>query len=501
MNIYARKSRWKLLLFLFATGIVVVTFWYTQSFLRKVTNQEKEKIEIWANAISRKAHLVNYTKSLFDNLQQQEKKSLDLYAKATRKVLEMDIESEDDLGFYLEYISSNDNIPVIITDKDYVITASQNLDPFFSQITKLTPELIDSFTTFPPLKVYYYQKEFNYIFYQNSKLFVQLRNSLDVLVKSFLDEVTGNSLSAPVIITDSTFSSVVAFSGQIDSNMLKNKSLLKTKLKIMESSNEPIIVDIPGYGKNYIFYQESSLITQLRYFPIMLMVVIGIFLVVSYVLFSISRKAEQNQVWAGLAKESAHQLGTPISSLIGWIEMLKLNPETINEAVEMEKDIERLKQVSERFSKVGSKAEATVLDVNMLIGNVVKYMKSRSSNKINYHFEPSQDIQHRANSLLLSWVIENIIKNSLDAMGPSGEINISTEKIKKAVIIDISDTGKGIAKTNFKRVFKPGFTTKTRGWGLGLSLAKRIIEDYHNGKIFVKTSTIGEGTTFRIVMK
>ncbi len=499
MNIYARKSRWKFLLFLFATGIVVITFWYTQNFLRKVTKQEKEKIEIWANAISRKAHLVNYTKTLFDNLQKQELKSLDLYAKATRKVVE--VENSEDLGFYLEIISSNDNIPVIVTDKDYIVTASQNLDPFFASAVKMTPSLIDSFTSFPPLKVYYYENEFNYIFYQNSKLYVQLRNTLDVLVKSFLDEVTGNSLSAPVIITDSSFNDIIAFSGQIDSTMLGNKKELEEKLKLMEASNEPIIVDIPGYGKNYIFYEESSLITQLRYFPIMIMVVIAIFLVVAYVLFSISRKAEQNQVWAGLAKESAHQLGTPISSLIGWIEMLKLNPETFNEAMEMEKDVERLKQVSERFSKVGSKAESTVLDVNLLVGNVVKYMKSRSSNKINYHFEPTQDIQHKANSLLLSWVIENLIKNSLDAMGSVGEIKISTEKVKKSVIIDISDTGKGIAKGNFKRVFKPGFTTKTRGWGLGLSLAKRIIEDYHHGKIMVKNSVIGEGTTFRIILK
>ena len=219
-------------------------------------------------------------------------------------------------------------------------------------------------------------------------------------------------------------------------------------------------------------------------------------------MFSVSRKAEQNQVWAGMAKESAHQLGTPISSLMGWIEILKMKPETQAEGNEMAKDIVRLQQVSERFSKIGSKPELRDNDINTLINSVLSYMKLRSSNKIHYEFDSQQtEIIHKVNPLLLSWVLENLIKNSLDAMDGNGTIKIESSIKNKHKIIDIIDSGKGIPKSKFKTIFNPGYSTKSRGWGLGLSLAKRIINDYHKSKIFVKSSSLEEGTTIRIVLK
>ncbi|OIO99737.1 MAG: hypothetical protein AUJ98_10310 [Bacteroidetes bacterium CG2_30_33_31] len=382
------------------------------------------------------------------------------------------------------------------------VTAKKNLSPFFDNIKILTPELRDSFTSFKPIIVNYYANFNNYIYYQNSRLYVQLKLTLDDLIKSFLNEVVENSISMPVVIMDSSRSKIIALGGSFDKTIINNSSKIDYIVAKMGNQNEPIVVDLPKYGRSLIYYEDSLLLTQLKYFPMILLIVIAIFLIISYFLFSVSRKAEQNQVWAGMAKESAHQLGTPISSLMGWIEILKMKPETQAEGNEMAKDIVRLQQVSERFSKIGSKPELRDNDINTLINSVLSYMKLRSSNKIHYEFDSQQtEIIHKVNPLLLSWVLENLIKNSLDAMDGNGTIKIESSIKNKHKIIDIIDSGKGIPKSKFKTIFNPGYSTKSRGWGLGLSLAKRIINDYHKSKIFVKSSSLEEGTTIRIVLK
>ena len=500
MNIYTRKSGWKIFLFIFAVAIIIVTVWGTHNFLRKIAREEKAKIEIWANAISRKAHLVNYTKKLFDDLQEQERRSMKIWSEATKRFIETN--DKDDIKFYTDIISGNDNIPVIVTNEEMEKTGGKNLSPYFDTITILTPELRDSFTSYEPIVVNYYANFNNYIYYQNSKIFVQLKHTLDDLVQSFLNEVVENSLSTPVMILDSNRTNIIAVGGNIDTSKINSPEKIKETLTQMSYSNEPIVVDMPGYGTSYIYYEDSLLLTELRYFPIILFIVIGLFLIISYIMFSISRKAEQNQVWAGMAKESAHQLGTPISSLLGWVEILKMKPESEMEATEMSKDIVRLQQVSERFSKIGSKPELTENDVNLLIKKAIAYMKRRSSNKINYEFTTNQDvIIHKINPLLLSWVFENLMKNSLDAMEGTGRISVSSNVADDVVTIDLSDSGKGIPKGKFKTIFNPGYSTKNRGWGLGLSLAKRIINQYHRGKLFVKSSSPEEGTVFRIILK
>lgn len=491
MNIYTRKNSWKTFLFLFAAVIIIVTTWYTHNFIRKIAQEEKEAIEIWANAISKKAHLVNYTKKLFDELQEQERRSVSLWSEATKRFIESD--DEADIKFYTEIISGNENIPVIVTDEQGLITARKNVTAEFDTVKYFTPSVRDSFTTYAPIIVNYYADLKNYIYYQNSKLFNQLKITLDDLVQSFLNEVVENSVSTPVVVLDSTKTHVITKGGKPDISDLKS---------LISSSNGPIIVEMPGYGTSYIYYQDSQLLTQLRYFPIILMLVIGLFLVIAYILFSISRKAEQNQVWAGMAKESAHQLGTPISSLIGWAEILREKPDTEMEATEMSKDIQRLQQVSERFSKIGSKPELKQTELNEIIENIISYMRRRSSLRITYEFLPEQkEILCRLNPLLFSWVLENLIKNALDAMDGTGKIIITTSIQGKRKVIDITDTGRGIPKAKFKTIFNPGYSTKSRGWGLGLSLARRIIVDYHRGKIFVKNSTPENGTTFRIMLR
>lgn len=254
-----------------------------------------------------------------------------------------------------------------------------------------------------------------------------------------------------------------------------------------------------GSGK-YIFYGQSSLQKKLLYFPLIQLAVIVVFVAFGYITFSSSKQDEQNRVWIGLAKETAHQLGTPISSLMGWIEYLKTQPVDPNSVMEMNKDLVRLTQVVDRFSKIGSETILSPQNVNEIVGDSVMYFRSRVPRNvtIGYNGLSSAPLRAELNPALFEWVVENLLKNALDAMQGKGAIDVKISDDDNRIYIDVSDTGKGIPKANFKRIFQPGFTTKTRGWGLGLSLSKRIVEEYHNGRIWVTESELGKGTTIRI---
>ena len=255
----------------------------------------------------------------------------------------------------------------------------------------------------------------------------------------------------------------------------------------------------------YIYFEEKEGITLLRFYPYIQLLLISIFLTISYIAFSSSRRFEQNRVWVGMAKETAHQIGTPLSSLMAWVEYLKTAEELPGEEiiVELEKDLQRLQIITERFSKIGSTPELLTYNIYEVVGESIDYLKSRISKKVNIYIseESSTDVYADINKNLFGWVIENLTKNAVDAMTGVGEIKFIIRQSKGFVIIDVKDTGKGIARSEFKTVFEPGFTTRKRGWGLGLSLGKRIIENYHNGEIFVKDSEVGKGATFRIRLK
>jgi signal transduction histidine kinase len=254
---------------------------------------------------------------------------------------------------------------------------------------------------------------------------------------------------------------------------------------------------------NYIYYTDSIIITQLRYFPFIQLVIIGLFLFISYLIFSTFRNAEQNQVWIGMAKETAHQLGTPLSSLIAWIQLLEARGTDKETIQELNKDVKRLEVITDRFSKIGSAPELTETSIAKVMNQTIDYLRPRISKKVEFEVVQNRenDVKAMINRPLFSWVIENIIKNAVDAMNGKGKIKIEIYNEIQHVYIDITDTGKGIPASGHKAVFQPGYTTKKRGWGLGLSLAKRIIENYHSGKIFVKRSEPGAGSTFRIVLK
>jgi two-component sensor histidine kinase len=278
--------------------------------------------------------------------------------------------------------------------------------------------------------------------------------------------------------------------------------VLKRELARMKSHADPIKYEITSGKWNYLYYRESNLLRNLRFYPIIQLFVIILFIIVAYFAFHATQRAEQNQVWVGMSKETAHQLGTPISSLMAWIELLKMQNVDENLINEFQKDTQRLEKITERFSKIGSRPELTRQNLNEILLSTISYLKTRSSSKVKFEaqFKEQPSIDVPLNSALFSWVIENLCKNAMDAMDNDGQITISVNEKPDSVILDITDTGKGVPKSQHKTIFNPGFSTKKRGWGLGLSLAKRIVENYHRGKIFIKWSEMNKGTTFRIIL-
>lgn len=381
LKIYRKRSKWNILLFLFAILIGVGSLIYTQFLVRNLKEEERKKAEMWAVAI----RLINSA------------------------------DSTQNLEFPFSIIENNKTVPVILTDGQDNIIAASNFEASKSDDPKL----------------------------------------------------------------------------------------LSLQLEKMKAEKDPIIIDLGGGFINRIYYKDSTILTQLIYYPYVQLGLIIMFILVSYIALSTSRKAEQNRVWVGMSKETAHQLGTPTTSLSGWVEILQNNYPEIPVTRELALDVKRLEKVTERFSRIGSKPLLTKENVLTLILNSVNYLKTRSSSKVLFvtAFSADDTILIPVNAALFEWVIENVCKNAIDAMEGDGEITIHVEEDDKYAVIDISDTGKGIPKSAFKKIFNPGFTTKQRGWGLGLSLTKRIIEEYHHGRIFVKSSELGKGSCIRIMMK
>jgi hypothetical protein len=314
---------------------------------------------------------------------------------------------------------------------------------------------------------------------------------------TFYFKIIKDNNTVPVIWVDEH--GLILNSRNLDSIKIADQpGYLESKLIEMKAENQPVEIPIGLGSKQYIYFENSILISLLAYYPYMQLSIIGLFVIISYFAFSSSRNAEQNQVWVGMSKETAHQLGTPLSSLMGWIEYLKSIDVDDSIVEEIRKDVTRLETITDRFSKIGS--DPSYDEVNLLdtINHVVSYLRTRLSSKVEIIIEGDETINSKVCIPLFEWVIENITKNAVDAMSGEGKIEMTLFRLNEQIIIDISDTGKGIPKQEFKKIFKPGFTSKKRGWGLGLSLVKRIIEDHHEGRVFVKNSELSKGTVFRI---
>lgn len=316
----------------------------------------------------------------------------------------------------------------------------------------------------------------------------------------FYAGVIENNETVPVIVIDSLNN--VLNARNLDSARMNKPRYVARKLRKMKEDNEPIIITLSPTEKQYLYYSKSILLTRLLFYPYIQLGIVLLFILVAYFAFNTSRKFEQNQVWVGLSKETAHQLGTPISSLMAWVEIMKLRNGDKEMLAELEKDVDRLEKITERFSKIGSNPVLVQENILSVLGTALNYIKTRSSDKIRFSLKiPQAAIFVPLNAALFEWVIENLCKNAIDALLGQGDIEITVTDLTQVVYIDFSDTGKGIPKSMYTTIFKPGFTTKKKGWGLGLSLAKRIVEEYHDGKIFVHQSEINKGSVIRIVLK
>lgn len=498
-NIYTQKRRWKWLLLAAAMLIFVGSLLYINQIAQNIADEERNKITIWADAINKKAALVNATDTFFTKIQQEERHKVELMAKAY--VYLINASNDENLTFYADIITSNTNIPVIETDEKLLITLYKNIDINRDSTKYLEGDMLKEFSVYPPIEVKYFGKK-NFLYYKESKLYTELREVLNKQIKDFLSEIVTNAPSVPVIVTDITREKIIA-SGKVDSTIIQDSLRLRETISRMESQNKPIEVELPGQGKCFVFYEKSYLLTQLKYYPFIQFIIIGIFLLIAYLLFSTSRRVEQNQVWLGMARETAHQLGTPVSSLFAWVELLKLKGVDDETVLEVIKDIRRLETITERFAKIGSTPKLEPANIVKVIYDSIAYLRSRTSKKVNYiiNIPENTPVIIPINKYLFEWVIENLCKNAIDAMSGSGTIQIELTEDQKIINIDVSDTGKGIPKSLHKTIFNPGYTSKKVGWGLGLTLSERIIEHYHSGHIFVKSSTLGKGTTFRLVLK
>lgn len=351
-----------------------------------------------------------------------------------------------------------------------------------------------------------------YDFFQKFKQ--EERSKMEILAKAQKEIATNKNLEAninlpvkilsknkniPTILTTEN-DEIISFNN-LDLVKAKNINYLKKQLELMKKQNKPIEINYLEDKKQYVYYRNSDLLNKLTYYPMALLLILLLFLSVVYLFFNSNKVAEQNKLWTGMAKETAHQIGTPLSSLLGWIEILRSENVNKNYILEIEKDINRLNIIANRFSKIGSIPVLENENIITVCKATLEYLKSRSSKQIDFNFFTSdKNIIIKHNKELIGWVLENLIKNSIDAMQGKGSIVLAVKKTDSGVTISLSDSGKGIPKYKFKEIFRAGYTTKKRGWGLGLSLSKRIIESYHKGKIFVKKSEPNKGTTFKIML-
>jgi signal transduction histidine kinase len=479
----------------------------------RIKKTERLKLERWSNTIVQKAELVNYVQVLYNELEEEENKKMEIFADAYQRFVGDN--QYEDLTFVSKIIRMNTSIPMIIVYSDTSLNATRNLNLGYEpesnnpeHQTAIKKLIEEEFTRYKPFPIYLdvagkidENTEKLLMFYNDSHIYSDLKNNLNSLIASFEKDIRENDLLAPVIYTNNSLNRLITF-GNIDSTDIDTPEKLRTRCRAMANENEPISVDLGDGNVNLIFYENSFIINQLKYYPIVQLSIIGIYILITYMLFSSFRRSEQNQVWAGMSKETAHQLGTPISSLMAWVELLKDQGVSADIITEINKDIDRLNTITSRFSKIGSQPELKPVSVDEILKETKQYLETRLSKRVKFTLKVNlkERTLVNVNKPLFSWVIENMVKNAIDAMRGEGELDIEVSESETKVFIDISDNGKGILPSQQKLVFEPGFTSKKRGWGLGLSLAKRIVNEYHNGKVFIKFSEPGIGTTFRVVL-
>jgi anti-sigma regulatory factor (Ser/Thr protein kinase) len=510
MNLYSNKQKWKIALLIVALLLVGASLFVSNKIVSKVGARERDRAHQWADAIKKKIELVQLTNNTFEQLRENEREKMELWVDATKEVSQASmLNVQRNYDFPLRIISNNTTIPVIVTDNFGGVSMYRNLDFDTSDLRVAYPDLEkkelmkmfdDSLLVLsknwgvknPPFTIEVYEGMYMTYNYNDSKEIVKLEAERDSLIQSFNDDLINNESLVPVLLQDSITKEVVG------TNIKDKGRNYEARLEAMKKANDPIVIDFKNGQKNMLYYDDSPELKQLQYFPYIQFGLIGLFALIGYIIFSTFRKAEQNQVWAGMAKETAHQLGTPLSSLMAWIQLLESQGVDSMTTSEMQKDVDRLEKVTDRFSKIGSGAKLEEGSISDTVRNVVEYLRPRISDKVDIELNVNEQIQAKHNASLIEWVVENICKNAVDAMEAEGKLTVSVNRDNEWVHIDIKDTGKGIPANQFKTIFQPGFSTKKRGWGLGLSLVKRIVKEYHKGKVYVLESQVNVGTTFRI---
>jgi signal transduction histidine kinase len=512
LNLYSNKQKWKVILIAIALGLVGISLFVSNSIVQKVHEREKQRATQWADAIQKKVELVELTDSTFSRLRDREREKMQLWIEATKEVSKPTaLDQNADFTFPFLIINKNTDIPVVLVDDQNTVSGHINIDfseqdiqqqfPSLSQqeVTQVFEDSLLRLTkdwqkTNKPFTIEIIEGFFMTYYYTDSRQIRQLEKERDSLISSFSTELINNDGLVPVILVDDTRKKILGTNLPDE----RVQGDLSSILAQFEQQNEPIVMRFGNNRQLTLYYERSPELMQLQYFPIIQFLIIGLFVLIGYLIFSTFRKAEQNQVWAGMAKETAHQLGTPLSSLLAWTELLDQYEENKAYTPEMRKDIQRLEKVSDRFSKIGSEAKLDQTDIVYTIEQIINYLSPRLSKQVQINFDPEFHPAVPHNAPLMEWVIENLIKNAVDAMEAKGQITIEISKQHKLAHIDITDTGKGIPSNQVKSVFQPGFSTKKRGWGLGLSLVKRIVKEYHKGDVFVLHSELNKGTTFRI---
>ena len=403
MNTYSNKQRWKRLLLALASVIVVATLWYSNDIARRIRVEEQTKVKLWSEAIIQRAELVGYTQQLFEELSQEERQKADRLADAYRLI--NDPPRGMDLTFVTDYLWSNRTIPVLIYDENNALLYELNVSTDVDRDSLRQAMASQN----EPIR---FEDVGHTVFWNESVRFSELKDVMQDLIDSFISETVINSASVPVVMTDSSRTEVIRFQ-RVDSTEVMDPLRLRVLLERMEAGNAPIAVDLPGEGRQWIFYADSVVLTQLRYYPLAQLILIAVFLLVAYLIFSSFRRAEQDQVWVGMAKETAHQLGTPLSSMMAWIGLLEEDGARKDYLTEMNRDVLRLNTVVDRFSKIGSKPILKEHNIAAVIESTVEYMRPRVSKKVGLIFEPAhREVQAALSPPLFSWVLENLIRNA-----------------------------------------------------------------------------------------
>lgn len=516
MNLYSNKQKWKIALLITAIVLVAISLFYTNEIVGSVGSRERERVSQWADVIRKKAELINLTNETFDELRIRERQKIELWASATRELNKV-TSLETDLTFALNIIKENADIPVVLLDDKNRVLSSKNMSFEFHELQKKFPELDqkdlnkiydDSLAqlalswskSHEPIAIEVVKNVYQYIYYYDSERLRALERQRDSLLLSFNRELIDNTTMVPVIFYD--FENNELIETNIDSLKQYINSEIPELPLLISAMVDSIDIRLASSEMGRLYFDDSKELKQLKLYPYLQFTLIGLFIFIGYIIFSTFRKAEQNQVWAGMAKETAHQLGTPISSLMAWIQLLEANGHPSEEITEMNKDIDRLTTIADRFEKIGSGAKLDPNDLKETLSKSFNYLKYRISKKVDFSLNlPDHEIVVMHNPSLIEWVIENICKNAVDAMDGKGTLHIAVVESGHNVHIDITDNGKGIPSNKLKTIFNPGYTTKQRGWGLGLSLVKRIVETYHKGRVFVLSSELNKGTTFRVTLR